>query len=85
MATCMRLSLVAACFVCLVSCRPVASLAPAPLDGHYIALIEDAMVEAAALSAGSQRADKPAEAVGRWRRSEAESEETAESEGQGTL
>lgn len=80
MANCMRLFLLAACCACLVSCVPVASLAPTPLDGRYIALIEDAMVESAALSAaGLQRADKPAAAVARWRRAAGESEDAAES------
>ncbi|MXY55511.1 MAG: hypothetical protein F4029_09360 [Gammaproteobacteria bacterium] len=71
MATCIRIPLIAACCAALVSCVPVASLAPTPLDGRYVAVINAAMVESAALpDAGPQRAEKPAAAVARWRGTE---------------
>ncbi|MDE0422919.1 MAG: hypothetical protein OXK76_18790 [Gammaproteobacteria bacterium] len=76
MATCMRISLVVACCAGLGSCMPVSSLAPTPLDGRYVAAMNEAMVASAALSdAGSQRADNAAAAVAGWRRAEEESED----------
>ena len=72
----MRLCLVTAYCAGLVSCMPVSSLAPGPLDGRYVDVMHEAMVESAALSvAGSQRADNAVAAVARQRRSGAESED----------
>ena len=76
MAPCTRTALVVACCVGLGACVPVSSLAPAPLDGSYVAAMNEAMVESAALSdAGSQRAENAAAAVAGWRRSPTESED----------
>ena len=76
MATCMRIWLVVGCCAGLGSCMAVSSLAPTPLDGRYVAVMNEAMVESAALShAGSQRAENSAAAVTGWRRSAAESED----------
>ena len=82
MARCIRFLSVVACCAGLGSCKSVASLAPTPLDGRYVALVNEAMVESAALSeAGSQRADNAAAAVAAWRRSASESEDDQGSSG----
>lgn len=81
MVTCLRIGLVIGCCAGLASCTSVSSLAPTPLDGRYVAVLNEVMAESASLpDAALPRAANAAAAVAEWRRSAAEDDDQGSSD-----